>query len=65
MTTNPADLTMKEEIFGPVLVIFVYPDNKVQEALELAKDNKYALTGAVFAQDRQDILVYNNHYFFS
>ncbi|KAG8180753.1 hypothetical protein JTE90_026227 [Oedothorax gibbosus] len=53
ITTNPADLTMKEEIFGPVLVVYVYPENKVQDALELVKDNKYALTGAVFAQDRE------------
>lgn len=47
---------MKEEIFGPVLTVFVYPDRKLQEALELCdQGSPYALTGSVFAQDRQAI----------
>lgn len=47
---------MKEEIFGPVLTVFVYPDEKLDEALTLCdQGSPYALTGSVFAQDRQAI----------
>ncbi|MFN3414438.1 MAG: aldehyde dehydrogenase family protein, partial [Thermoanaerobaculum sp.] len=47
---------MKEEIFGPVLTLFVYPDEKLEEALTLCdQGSPYALTGSVFAQDRQAI----------
>lgn len=49
---NPEDKIMQEEIFGPLLVVYVYNENKVEETLELVRNNKYALTGAVFAQDR-------------
>jgi len=52
-TTNPHYKSMEEEIFGPVLTIYVYDDDKVDETLEiLDKTSIYALTGAVFAQDR-------------
>jgi 1-pyrroline-5-carboxylate dehydrogenase len=44
---------MEEEIFGPVLTIFVYPDAKLAETVALCDTTSpYALTGAVFAQDR-------------
>jgi 1-pyrroline-5-carboxylate dehydrogenase len=44
---------MVEEIFGPVLTIFVYEDNNLQDALKHCdQDSPYALTGAIFAQDR-------------
>jgi 1-pyrroline-5-carboxylate dehydrogenase len=44
---------MEEEIFGPVLSIFVYDDEKEAEALDLVDTTSpYALTGAVFAEDR-------------
>ncbi|BCW93324.1 MAG: 1-pyrroline-5-carboxylate dehydrogenase [Thermoanaerobaculum sp.] len=47
---------MQEEIFGPVLTLFVYPDEKLDEALTLCdQGSPYALTGSVFAQDRQAI----------
>jgi len=47
---------MQEEIFGPVLTIYVYDDNKFDETLELCDTTSpYALTGAVFATDRQVI----------
>ncbi len=48
--------TMVEEIFGPVLTVFVYDDSKIEETL-LACDRStpYALTGAIFAQDRQAV----------
>ncbi|MGB0862806.1 MAG: L-glutamate gamma-semialdehyde dehydrogenase [Saprospiraceae bacterium] len=45
--------TMKEELFGPVLTIFVYEDDKFEETLDiLDKTSPYALTGAVFSKDR-------------
>ncbi len=51
--TDPRHEVMREEIFGPVLSVFVYPEAKVDEALELcATTSPYALTGAVLARDR-------------
>lgn len=50
---DPKYVTMCEEIFGPVLTIHVYDENKFEEALELVDNTSpYALTGAVIAQDR-------------
>ncbi|MBI5868158.1 MAG: L-glutamate gamma-semialdehyde dehydrogenase [candidate division Zixibacteria bacterium] len=55
-TTNPRFKLICEEIFGPVLTIFVYPDNKLDETLQQCDTvSPYALTGAVFAQDRYAI----------
>jgi 1-pyrroline-5-carboxylate dehydrogenase len=52
-TTNPRHRLMTEEIFGPVLTVFVYPDAQLEEAVRLCESTSpYALTGAVFAQDR-------------
>jgi 1-pyrroline-5-carboxylate dehydrogenase len=51
--TDPHHRLMEEEIFGPVLTLFVYPDARLEEAVELCNGTSpYALTGAVFAQDR-------------
>jgi 1-pyrroline-5-carboxylate dehydrogenase len=48
---------MKEEIFGPVLTVFVYPDAELDRAIEICDTGSpYALTGAVFAQDRGAIV---------
>lgn len=53
VTKNPKSLTMCEEIFGPVLTIFVYEDAQYEKTLELVNSTSpYALTGAIFAQDR-------------
>ena len=53
LTTNPSYLTMCEEIFGPVLTVYTYPDAEWNETLKLVdQTSPYALTGAVFAQDR-------------
>jgi len=53
VTTDPVFKTMVEEIFGPVLTIFVYEDEKYNETLELCDSSSvYALTGAIFARDR-------------
>lgn len=49
-------ITMVEELFGPVLTIFVYEDEDLDKTLEvLDKTSLYALTGAVFSQDRYNI----------
>jgi len=52
-TENPAFKTLVEEIFGPVLTIYVYDDDKLEETLQSCDSaSAYALTGAIFAQDR-------------
>ena len=52
LTTNPQFKTMKEEIFGPVLTIYVYDPKDWNETLKLVDfTSPYALTGAVFADD--------------
>jgi 1-pyrroline-5-carboxylate dehydrogenase len=57
LTADPEFKLMREEIFGPVLTIFVYPDRDLDDALELCdKGSPYALTGAVFAEDRAAIV---------
>ena len=51
---DPAYRTMCEELFGPVLTLYVYPDARWAETLTLVdQTSPYALTGAVFAQDRR------------
>jgi 1-pyrroline-5-carboxylate dehydrogenase len=58
VTSNPRFRTMEEEIFGPVLTIYVYDDDKFEETLELCDTTSmYALTGAIWSQDRQ-VLAY-------
>ena len=53
LTTNPHFKLIEEEIFGPVITIYVYPDDKFEETLELCdKTSPYGLTGAIFADDR-------------
>lgn len=52
-TTNPASKTMCEEIFGPVVTVHVYEDARWEEMLATCeKTSAYALTGAIWAQDR-------------
>ncbi len=52
-TTNPYFTTMQEEIFGPVMTIFVYNDKDYEETLEICnKTSPYALTGAIFSNDK-------------
>jgi len=53
---DPKYVTMCEEIFGPVLTLYVYDEEKFEETLDLLDSTSpYALTGAVIAQDRQVI----------
>lgn len=56
LAKTPDFKTMAEEIFGPVLTIYVYAADKFRETLDLCdQTSPYALTGSIFAQDRQAI----------
>lgn len=53
VTTNPHFKLMEEEIFGPVVTVYVYKDDDFEKTLELCDNTSpYALTGAIFARDR-------------
>jgi 1-pyrroline-5-carboxylate dehydrogenase len=53
LAKKPDYITMKEELFGPVLTVYVYDDEELDETLDILDNTSiYALTGAVFAQDR-------------
>jgi 1-pyrroline-5-carboxylate dehydrogenase len=57
LAKKPDFKTMVEEIFGPVLTVYVYPDDKLDETLAACDTaSPYALTGAVFARDRTAIV---------
>ena len=56
LAKDPKYVTMEEELFGPVLTLYVYPDDQVDETVELLDNTSiYALTGAIFATDRYAI----------
>ena len=56
LTTNPNYITMTEEIFGPVVTIFIYPDKEWKDILKLVdKTSIYALTGAFISKDKESI----------
>ena len=56
VTTNPKYDTMQRELFGPVLTVYVYEDNKWEESLQLVDGtSEYALTGAIFSGCRYAI----------
>lgn len=53
LASDPNYVTMCDELFGPVLTIYVYEDDKYEETLELVdRTSPYALTGAIFSKDR-------------
>ena len=53
VTKNPHFITMEEEIFGPVITIFVYEDSEFEETLNICDHTSpYALTGAIFSNDK-------------
>ncbi|MBP8915753.1 MAG: L-glutamate gamma-semialdehyde dehydrogenase [Chitinophagales bacterium] len=53
--------SMCEEIFGPVLTVYVYDENKWEETLDIVNTTSpYALTGAIFSQDRYEIITATN-----
>ena len=56
VTTNPKYESMTDEIFGPVLTIYVYDEDKYNETLKLVDETSaYALTGSIFAQERSAV----------
>jgi hypothetical protein len=55
-TTNPKFKGMEEEIFGPVLTVYIYDDERFEETLtQVDETSPYALTGSVFGKDRTRI----------
>jgi len=58
LTTNPHFKLIEEEIFGPVLTVYVYNDADFEKTLHLCDETSpYALTGAIFAKDRKAIVL--------
>lgn len=56
VTNDPHFKTMEEEIFGPVLTVYVYDDDRLEETLKLCNSTSaYGLTGAIIAKDREVI----------
>lgn len=56
LTSNPKFKTMQEEIFGPVLTVYVYKDDEFDKALDICDaTSPYGLTGSIFARDRSAI----------
>jgi 1-pyrroline-5-carboxylate dehydrogenase len=56
-TDDPNFRLMREELFGPIVTTYVYPEGKFDETLELVdKTAPYGLTGAIFAEDRQAVV---------
>lgn len=57
LTGNPKGKLMTEEIFGPVVTVYVYDDDKYEETLRLCSETSpYGLTGSIFARDRYAIV---------
>jgi 1-pyrroline-5-carboxylate dehydrogenase len=55
-TTNPSHRLLREEIFGPVVTAYVYPDRQWMATLRLVdRTSPYALTGSIFARDRRAV----------
>ncbi|MBX3101397.1 MAG: L-glutamate gamma-semialdehyde dehydrogenase [Bacteroidetes bacterium] len=55
LSHKPDTRLMREEIFGPVVTVYIYDDAQWEQVFKLVDDNEYALTGAIFAQDRRII----------
>jgi 1-pyrroline-5-carboxylate dehydrogenase len=56
LTTDPHYETMEEEIFGPVVTLYLYDNDKYEETLHLVDETSiYGLTGAIFSKDREAI----------
>jgi len=57
LTNNPKSKTMQEEIFGPVLTVYVYDPSDFEKILKLCDETSpYGLTGAIISQDREAII---------
>ena len=58
---DPKYVTMCEEIFGPVLTVYIYPANSFEKTLDLVNNTSpYALTGSIIAQDRAAVELATN-----
>jgi 1-pyrroline-5-carboxylate dehydrogenase len=58
VTTDPKFRTMEEELFGPVITVYIYNDKDYVKTLKLCdQTSRYALTGAIFARDRDAIIL--------
>jgi 1-pyrroline-5-carboxylate dehydrogenase len=58
VTTDPRHRLMQEEIFGPLLTVFLYDDEDFEDVLETCNTTSpYALTGAIFATDRRAVMM--------
>ncbi len=58
VTKNPKDKLMREEIFGPVLTLYIYPEEEYEETLHLCdQTSPYGLTGSIFAKNRDAIVL--------
>ena len=56
VTTNPHYVTMEAELFGPIVTLYIYEDDQWEATLKLVDStSEYALTGAIFSQDRYAI----------
>ena len=56
LSSTPDFYTMREELFGPILTVYIYEPDKIDETMEiLDKTTDYALTGAIFSADRANI----------
>ncbi|EGG08018.1 uncharacterized protein MELLADRAFT_35149 [Melampsora larici-populina 98AG31] len=61
VTRDPRSITMTEELFGPVITTYVYPDAEFEKTCELIDSSSaYALTGSIFAADRQAVVLASN-----
>ncbi|KAJ7094527.1 delta-1-pyrroline-5-carboxylate dehydrogenase [Mycena belliarum] len=61
LTKDPNSVTMVEEIFGPVITVFVYEDSEYEQTLKLIDStSQYALTGAIFASSRAALIKATN-----
>jgi 1-pyrroline-5-carboxylate dehydrogenase len=57
LASDPHFITMEEELFGPVMTVFVYEDDKFEETLKLCDETSpYGLTGAIFARERYALI---------
>ncbi|EIW76176.1 delta-1-pyrroline-5-carboxylate dehydrogenase [Coniophora puteana RWD-64-598 SS2] len=61
LTKDPKSVTMREEIFGPVITVFVFEDNDWEKTLDLVDTtSEYGLTGSIFSQDRRALIQATN-----
>ncbi|KNZ59921.1 1-pyrroline-5-carboxylate dehydrogenase [Puccinia sorghi] len=61
LTRNPRSITMTEELFGPVITVYVYPDAEFEQTCDLIDSSSaYALTGSIFAADRHAVVLASN-----